>query len=283
MKKYIKASVGFGMLLGFAVSVSCKSEKKGCTGCCDEPGKELIIQVPGSQEKIVLTFYNAFTPTNFAYCEFDRSGTKIDETCRPNADTVFNDDLNNDFAVTNIEKLNALQIFRTEFVVTLPNDTTPIWQHDRRKNYGTSGVRFTGREYLRDAPNGRNQIEYPFASGLYRYKFMVYDTLRDTIKLNLLPIPSEDTMYADILIEDLDLHLLLLTMEGDIDEYDRLIDLKAAYDLKLLQYEDAWTYDITETEYAKDSVIGKFCIIRNDRDCPIRACVGKDDGDKLLK
>ncbi len=272
MKRYFKASLGFVMLAVVSLTVACKTEKKGCTGCCEEPGVTKVLTIPGTDEKITLQFYNVITPVNDEYCDYYLADLqKVEGSCRPNYDTVFNStDVYNDYfeiggynpALFREKGLRSYLRIQTE------TDTTQIWPSKRSKySYGEQGILFRGESEIIPTTDGKGVIK-PFASGRYKYKFLIYDSVASS-KDSIL-VHTED-YFADMTSED-SINLMI----DDPDLYLIYID---AYSKTEYQY----SFGDSKKERLIDSVVGVFCIIRNDSDCQISTCVGKDPGDNLLK
>lgn len=269
MERYFKASLGFVMFAVLGMSIACKPEQKGCTGCCEEPGitKELVM--PKSKEKVTLNFFNAMTPVNFNYCN-QVKGFDIDGSCRPNFDSVFNDDINSIFAIDGYDpqqfKDNGL---RTYLRIQTETDTTQIWPDagdsgPKSTNYMDGQILFNG---LVLAPvEGDMTTTKLIASGRYVYKFLIYDTVSQII--------STTTTRPDNPFETLSDADSAKLIEDDFDKY--------------LEYVERYNRTETKEVYGKrterliDSVVGKFCIIRNDYECPTSGCKGKQANDPLL-
>ncbi len=273
MERYFKASLGIVMLAALGMSVACKTEKKGCTGCCEEPGITKEITMPITKEKVTLNFFNAMTPVNDEYCNYDlATKEKIDGSCRPNFDSTFNDDLNSIFAIGGYDpavfKKNGL---RTYLRIHPENDTTQVWPNpgasvSNTANYMDQGVIFRGETEITPTSGDMGIIKF-YASGRYTYKFLIYDSVSQILDST---ITHPDNPFKGMSSAD----SLTLSNEDPFTYYGYL----ERYNKIKIEYKTA-----NKKERLIDSVVGKFCIIRNNYDCPTNGCIGKDANDPWLK
>lgn len=271
MEKYFKASLSFVMLVAVSLAVSCKTENNACTGCCEEPGITKVITFPKTGEKVTLQFYNAITPTNDEFCDYNMTTkNKIDESCRPNFDSIYNDNLNSYFAIGGYDQaVFRSRGLRTYLRIQPVSDTSQIWPKEgssipSKYNYMDQGVIFRGESEIQPTYDDRGIIRF-YASGRYTYKFLIYDTVAQISDSTLIVInnPFEGVDSLDLMMNDPVLYAILL------DEYNKNLIYDYKYGLK--------------KERLMDSVVGTFCIIRNENDCPVSNCIGKDPNDPLLK
>lgn len=272
MERYFKASLGFVMLAAVTMAVSCDRTKSNeCSGCCEEPGITKVFTFPDTKESVTLQFFNAMTPPNDEFCDYDVvSKNKITETCRPNFDSIYNDNLNSYFAIGGYDHtIFRSHGLRTYLRIQPVGDTSQIWPKEgssipSKYNYMDQGIIFRGESELEPITDTKGLIRF-YTSGKYKYKFLIYDSITNIIDSTRILINNP--------FEGID---SIQLMQDDPIEYAILLD----------EYEKSWVTDYTEgpkKERLLDSVVGTFCIIRNETDCPVSTCVGKDANDPLLK
>jgi hypothetical protein len=272
MEKYFKTAFGVVILATLGLVVSCDTEKETCTGCCDEPGVTKVITLPKTGGQATLQFYNVITPPNGEYCEYYlATSKKVEGSCRPNFDSIYNSDIdyNNVFAIGGYDpvlfKQNGL---RTFLRIQTDTDTSAIWPtKPYTDNYGANGKIFRGETEIIPISDDRGRINY-YASGRYKYKFLIYDSIAK--------ITDSTLVHTENFFKGMSKADSLLLIEEDFDLY--LMYLEAYNASAKYIYDEG-----AKKEVLVDSVVGTFCIIRNDYECQIQSCVGKDAGDPLLK
>lgn len=241
-----------GMLL---LNCACKKDAEVQNDCFDESADQLGAQtkefIISDSVSTSITIYSAMTPVNYAYCTYPSASLNVEEqVCQPNEDTVYNDvsaGLNDIFPVDYDFTVFEDNGFITQLTIHDENLVTDYywnsWDQFPKGSYGSYGASFDGLTPTLVSGSQYEQKQFP--TGMYQYSFQIYDLIADRTSLS-----------ASELSERLD----------EIDEYSFV-----------------WFMNFFENNQPVDSMVGKFCIIRQQLDCDLSFLDVQDSGDGLLE